>query len=139
LRILAHASEQRSPLAPDIPTFAEAGYPGYVAVTSSGLYAKAGIPRSIAADYAAIVTEALAEQQMVELLHMMGMVPMGGTPAEFRNKVMADRAVGFHSPGVRHEYGRLNAMPGPLCGLRCDPTMSGSALVPGKRRRALRS
>jgi len=92
LRILAHAGEQRSPIAPDIPTFAEAGYPGYVAVTSSGLYAKAGTPRSIAADYAAIVTEALAEQQMVELLHKMGMVPMGGTPAEFHQKVIADRA-----------------------------------------------
>ena len=102
LRILAHAGEKPSPLAPDIPTFAEAGYPGYVAVTSLGLYAKAGIPRSIADDYAAIVTEALAEQQMVELLHKMGMIPMGGTPAEFRHKVMADRA--RWAPIVR-EYG----------------------------------
>jgi tripartite-type tricarboxylate transporter receptor subunit TctC len=42
LKILAHCSDKRSPLAPEIPTLAEAGYPGYVAVTSFGLYAKAG-------------------------------------------------------------------------------------------------
>jgi tripartite-type tricarboxylate transporter receptor subunit TctC len=92
LRVLAHASEQRSPLAPDIPTIAEAGYPGYVAVTSFGLFAKAGTPAGILNDYAAIVTEALGSAPVVEALHKMGLVPMGGTPAEFHRKVLADRA-----------------------------------------------
>jgi tripartite-type tricarboxylate transporter receptor subunit TctC len=92
LKILAHASEKRSVLAPDIPTITEAGYPGYVAVTSFGLYAKAGFPAALAAEYAAIVTEALGEQQVVDTLHKMGLVPVGGTPAEFSRKVLADRA-----------------------------------------------
>jgi tripartite-type tricarboxylate transporter receptor subunit TctC len=91
LRVLAHASEKRSPLAPEIPTLAEAGYPGYVAVTSFGLYAKAGVPASIANEYAAIVTEALGTQPVVEALSKMGLVPVGGTPAEFHRKVLADR------------------------------------------------
>ena len=91
LRILAHASEKRSVLAPDIPTLAEAGYPGYVAVTSFGLYAKAGIPATVAAEYAGLVTEALASVPVVEALHKMGLVPVGGTPAEFQRKVLADR------------------------------------------------
>ena len=92
LKILAHASEKRSPLAPEIPTLTELGYPGYVAVTSFGLYAKAGTPASIANDYAAIVTEALASASVVEVLHKMGLVPVGGTPGEFHKKVLADRA-----------------------------------------------
>ncbi|MBI2772183.1 MAG: hypothetical protein HYX47_21370 [Burkholderiales bacterium] len=91
LRVLAHASEKRSPLAPEIPTITEAGYPGYVAVTSFGLYAKQGMPANIANEYAAIVTEALGTAPVVEALHKMGLVPVGGTPAEFHKKVLADR------------------------------------------------
>ncbi len=92
LRILAHASEKRSPLAPEIPTITEAGYPGYVAVTSFGLYAKNGLPAAVANDYAGIVNEALASAPVVEALHKMGLVPVGGTPAELHKKVLADRA-----------------------------------------------
>ena len=91
LKILAHASEQRSVLAPDIPTLAEAGYPGYVAVTSFGLYGKAGIPSGVAADYAAIATEALGTSEVIESLHKMGLVPVGGTPAQFQRTVSRDR------------------------------------------------
>jgi tripartite-type tricarboxylate transporter receptor subunit TctC len=91
LKVLAHASEKRSVLAPDIPTITEAGYPGYVAVTSFGLYGKAGLPTQLASEYAAIVTEALGSAQIVEALHKMGLVPVGGTPAEFHRKVLADR------------------------------------------------
>ena len=91
LRILAIASEKRSVLAPEIPTITEAGYPGYVAVTSFGLYGKAGMPANLATEYAGIVTEALASPHIVEALHKMGLVPVGGTPAEFNRKVLADR------------------------------------------------
>ncbi len=91
LRVLAHASEKRSPLAPDIPTITDAGYPGYVAVTSFGLYAKFGTPVNIVNEYAAIVTEALGSAPVVEALSKMGLVPVGGTPAEFHRKVLADR------------------------------------------------
>jgi tripartite-type tricarboxylate transporter receptor subunit TctC len=91
LKVLAHASETRSVLAPDIPTITEAGYPGYVAVTSFGLYGRAGMPSALAAEYASIVTEALGMPAVVEALHKMGLVPVGGTPAEFAQKVQADR------------------------------------------------
>ncbi|MDB5955504.1 tripartite tricarboxylate transporter substrate-binding protein [Ramlibacter sp.] len=91
LKVLAIASEKRSVLAPEIPTMTEAGYPGYVAVTSFGLYGKAGLPASLATEYASIVTEALATPQITDVLHKMGLVPVGGTPAEFHRKVLADR------------------------------------------------
>jgi tripartite-type tricarboxylate transporter receptor subunit TctC len=91
LRILAHASEKRSVLAPDIPTLAEAGYPGYVARTSFGLFAKAGIPVQTANEIAQAVTEALRTPAVIEALHKMGLEPVGGTPAEFQRRVLADR------------------------------------------------
>lgn len=91
LRILAHASEKRSPLAPAIPTFTELGYPGLVAVTSFGLLAKAGTSTAQAAEYAGAVTEALAYAPIVERLHQMGLEPVGGTPAEYQRKLQDER------------------------------------------------
>ncbi|MCC6209745.1 MAG: hypothetical protein IT513_01760 [Burkholderiales bacterium] len=91
LKILALLDDKRSVLAPDIPTFAEAGYPGYVATTSWGLYGVAGMPKALAAQYAAIVTEALGSAPIVEAMHKMGLVPMGGTPEQFLRKVHDDR------------------------------------------------
>ena len=91
LRILAHASEKRSPLAPAIPTFTELGYPSLVAVTSFGLLAKAGTSAAQAAEYAGAVTEALAYAPVVERLHQMGLEPVGGTPAEYQRKLQDER------------------------------------------------
>lgn len=92
LRILAVASEARSPLAPDIPTFTELGYPSLVAVTSFGLFAKNGTPPAVANELAAAFTEALAVPAVVARLHQMGLEPLGGTPADYKAKLTAERA-----------------------------------------------
>ena len=47
LRALGVTGQQRSPLAPDLPTFQESGLPGYESVTWFGLYAPAGLPDDI--------------------------------------------------------------------------------------------
>src|SRR3569832_2617265 len=47
LRALAITSLKRSPLAPELPTMAESGYPGFEAVPWFGLVAPAGTPRDI--------------------------------------------------------------------------------------------
>jgi len=91
LRILAIASDKRTPLAPDLPTFAELGYPSFSAVTSFGFFARAGTPASLVSEYAAAITEALGVQALVERLRQMGLEPVGGTPAEFQRKVTGDR------------------------------------------------
>ena len=46
-RILAIMSEKRLKIAPDIPTAAEAGLPGLIAANFNGLFAPAGVPRTI--------------------------------------------------------------------------------------------
>ena len=92
LRILAVASEARSPLAPDIPTFVELGYPSFIAVTSFGLFAKGGTPAAAVNELAVAFTEALAVPAVVQRLHQMGLEPIGGTPAEYKAKLAAERA-----------------------------------------------
>jgi len=91
LKVLVIGADKRSVLAPDIPTFGELGHPAFDAKTSFGLFAKAGIPAALAAEYAAIVTEALGSAAVVETLHKMGLEPVGGTPAEFQRRVTSER------------------------------------------------
>ena len=91
LRILAHASDKRSRLAPDLPTFAELGYPSFQAVTSFGFFGKAGIPQPVVNEYAAAITDALAQPAIVERLNRLGLEPVGGTSPDLARKVMADR------------------------------------------------
>ena len=61
-------------------------------MTSFGLYAKAGTPTQVSNDYAAVVTEALGTPSVTEVLHKMGLIPVGGTATEFHKKVLSDRA-----------------------------------------------
>ena len=91
LRILAISSEARSVLAPDIPTFTELGHPSFVAVTSFGVFAKNGTPPAMVNEYAAAFTEALAVPAVVQRLHQMGLEPLGGSAAEYRAKLVAER------------------------------------------------
>jgi tripartite-type tricarboxylate transporter receptor subunit TctC len=91
LRILGIASEARSPLAPDLPTFKELGHPTFVAVTSFGLFAKNGTSPAIVNEYAAAFTEALAVPAVVQRLHQMGLEPLGGNAENYRNRLLTER------------------------------------------------
>ena len=65
VRALAVTSTNRSPLFPDIPTMAEAGYPGYEDVTLNMLLAPAGTPKEIVAKIHADVAKAFAQPELV--------------------------------------------------------------------------
>jgi tripartite-type tricarboxylate transporter receptor subunit TctC len=47
LRALAVSSSERNPLYPDVPTVAESGYPGFLALSWSGLSAPKGTPKAV--------------------------------------------------------------------------------------------
>jgi tripartite-type tricarboxylate transporter receptor subunit TctC len=91
LRVLAIASEARSPLAPDIPTFTELGYPSLIAVTSFGLLAKAGTPSAMVNEYADAFSEALRAPAVAQSLAQIGLEPLGGKPADYAARLMAER------------------------------------------------
>ncbi len=61
VRALAITSERRSPLAPDLPTVAESGVPGYAAYTWNALFAPAGTPSGVTDKLQVALRDALAD------------------------------------------------------------------------------
>jgi tripartite-type tricarboxylate transporter receptor subunit TctC len=73
MRALAVTSAQRSPTAPDIPTIAEQGLPGFEAATWFALVAPAGTPREVIARLNAEVARALALPDVKQRFAALGM------------------------------------------------------------------
>jgi tripartite-type tricarboxylate transporter receptor subunit TctC len=82
IRALAAASPQRNPLLPDVPTFAESGYPSVNVALWYGLMAPAGMPPDIIARLNREVNQALKSPDVMEKFAAQGAEPLGGTPAE---------------------------------------------------------
>lgn len=83
LRALAVADSRRSPLLPEVPTFAEAGLPGYESLSWFGLLAPAGTPASIIALLNATAGAILAnDRDLRARFTELGVEPIGGTPAQ---------------------------------------------------------
>ncbi|MES2635164.1 MAG: tripartite tricarboxylate transporter substrate binding protein [Pseudomonadota bacterium] len=83
LRALAVSSERRSPAAPDLPTVAEAGVPGYSAVAWAGLLAPKGTPPQTVAALNAAVTKIMNEPEVKEKLAGLGADFSANTPKGF--------------------------------------------------------
>jgi tripartite-type tricarboxylate transporter receptor subunit TctC len=83
LRILAISSDGRSPVAPDIPTFAELGWPALTAYLWFGLFAPKGTPEAAVERLSAAVREAARAPGLRERMAADGVDPVGSTPAEF--------------------------------------------------------
>jgi tripartite-type tricarboxylate transporter receptor subunit TctC len=87
LRALAIASRARSVLAPDLPTVAEFGVPGYEGILWVGVMAPAGTPASVIAKLAAACDRAVRAPELVERFRRDGIDPGGGTPASFGERI----------------------------------------------------
>ena len=79
---IAVTSAKRSNAAPDIPTVAESGVPGYEASSWFGILAPAGTPKDIIARLNGESMKALQTREVHEQLTRQGMDPAGSTPAE---------------------------------------------------------
>ena len=84
IRGLAVTAEQRDPTMPDIPTMAEAGYPGQIGETPVGLLAPAGTPQAIIDLLHRKVAQILAQPDVKQRLAVIGFTPIGDTPARVR-------------------------------------------------------
>ena len=69
---LAVTSKDRSPVAPDVPTIAESGYPGFDAVGWHGVLAPAKTPPAIVAKLNAEIVQALKDPETKDLLETPG-------------------------------------------------------------------
>ena len=87
LRTLALSSLQRSATAPQVPTVAESGYPGFEAIVWFGLFAPAGAPPEIIRKVSEETARVLATPNMRELLAGQGADIVASTPAVFAGRV----------------------------------------------------
>jgi tripartite-type tricarboxylate transporter receptor subunit TctC len=83
LRALAITSIKRSGLAPDLPTMAESGFPGFEAVPWFGLLAPAGTPQDVLDKLHRETVKTLALPEVRKKFDELGLDPIGNTPAEF--------------------------------------------------------
>ena len=83
IRALAISSNQRSPLLPDVPTFAEANLPQYSVRAWFGLVAPAGVPAPVLKRLSEASIKAAQTTAFREFMASNGAAAVGGTPAEF--------------------------------------------------------
>ena len=96
---LAVTGAKRSALIPDVPTFAEAGLPGYDVPLRWGLAAPAGTPRPIIDKLNAALNAALATDEVRQRLAIEGAEPQPTTPEEYA--AIIDREVAMWSDLVK--------------------------------------
>jgi len=92
LRALAITSAQRSPLAPDLPTLAEAGVPGYEVVGWNGLFAIKGTPPEVITRVNMEMAKILHAPEVRQQMAVLGAEPIGNTPEEFAAFLKAENA-----------------------------------------------
>lgn len=82
LRALGVTSSKRAAAAPDIPTIAEQGLPGFEAVSWFALFAPANTPKPIVDKLQAEVSKILKSPEASKRLSDIGLEPIGSTPEE---------------------------------------------------------
>ena len=92
VRMIALSSDKRSPLAPELPTVAESGYPDFEILTWNGLMAPANTPMPIVEKIAAEVAAAVKDETFATRLSEFGVDPLGNSPAQYKAMLARDVA-----------------------------------------------
>lgn len=90
VRPLAITSARRSVTYPELPTVAEAGLPGFEAVSVHGIFAPAKTPNAIIARLQQEIVRVLQRQDTRERLATIGTDPVGSTPEELAAEIKAE-------------------------------------------------
>ena len=90
LRALAVAGARRSPLAPELPTIAESGLPGYDMSGWFGTVAPAGTPAPVIAKLNGEYLRALNASEIRQRLEGYGFEVVGNTPEEFASRMRSE-------------------------------------------------
>jgi tripartite-type tricarboxylate transporter receptor subunit TctC len=92
LRALAVTSLERSPVAPEVPTVVESGYPGFEALAWHGILAPAKTPPAVIKKLNVEIVKALADPETSKLLTNQAMQTVGNTPEAFAAFIQKDIA-----------------------------------------------
>jgi len=90
LKALAVTTTKRSFVAPDVPTLAESGLPGYNISSWQAMFAPAGLPKDIQARVYAEVVKALRSADVSKRLQELGLDPGGMAPDELQALIRDD-------------------------------------------------
>lgn len=90
LRWLAMTARQRSPSAPEIPTLAESGVPGYEVDQWYGIIASAKVPRPIVDKLSQAIAEGVKSPETAQRLSGEGSTPVGSTADQFTAHIRAE-------------------------------------------------
>jgi tripartite-type tricarboxylate transporter receptor subunit TctC len=92
LRMLAISGRQRQPLLPDVPTFAEAGFPAFDPLVWIGVLAPAGTPRTIVSRVSTALAQVAKMPDVIAFRRDVGSDSVGSTPEEFATFLDTERA-----------------------------------------------
>ena len=92
LRPIAVTGAKRSPLLPDVPTFAEAGLPGVESYAWYGFFARAGTPKEIISKLNAEAIKVLKGTDFKNVYAETGSEFVGDTPENFAKFIQAEAA-----------------------------------------------
>lgn len=90
LKALAVSSARRSLSAPDVPTVAESGYPGFEYVNWNALFAPAATPRAIISKLNTEVVKIMRDPDLAQKLVSQGAEPAPGTPEQLAQYMRVD-------------------------------------------------
>jgi len=90
LRAIAVTTAKRFALLPDLPTIAEAGYPGFEALAWNGILVAAGTPRPIIGRLNTEINAILRDPAVKTALNAQGFELVGGTPEDFGNLIRSE-------------------------------------------------
>jgi tripartite-type tricarboxylate transporter receptor subunit TctC len=90
LRVLALLSKARSETLPDVPTIAEAGYPGLDGDGWIGVLVPAGTPKDIVNLLNGEIVKLIAQPDMKERLEAVGFRPVASTPEQFSDQMKVE-------------------------------------------------
>lgn len=89
-RALAVTSKTRAPFAPDLPTVAEQGYPGFEVTSWFALFATTGTPPAVVALLAREADKAMSKPEIKDRFAANGLVPLGGDSAGLAQRIAAE-------------------------------------------------
>jgi tripartite-type tricarboxylate transporter receptor subunit TctC len=92
LRLLATSGAQRSPLAPDVPTFRELGFAAIEGTGWQAVHTVAGTPRAKIDRLAAAIATTIRSSEVSAKLTALGLEPVGSTPDELARQMADDTA-----------------------------------------------
>ena len=92
LRVLGTSGSQRSPMAPDVPTFKELGFAALEGTGWQAFHTSAGTPRPTIDRLSAAIAAAIKSPEISARLLELGLEPVGSTPDELASRVAEDTA-----------------------------------------------